>query len=327
LQGLKKYKKNPKGFTGRPQMPRYKQDLNKVTYEQGALGIRGLKENQIRLSQTDLILNIDCIKGEIVEVNILPKNNHFLIKVTYKITKTEFDLDFDKMAGIDLGLTNLMAVATNQADIPHLLVKGGALKSVNQFWNKIISKLKSQLPEGVFSSSQIQQLTETRTAKIEDILHKTSCYVVNWLIENRIGVLIIGKNDQWKDQLNLGKRNNQNFIQIPHARLIDLITYKFLQANGIVLTQEESYTSKASALDLDHLPKFKKGQKSPVLFSGKRIKRGLYRSSKGILINSDINGAINIIRKVVRNSLMVDLIVDKQFIRHCQKPNVISLVS
>jgi len=327
LKAINEYNKNPSKFKGRPSIPGYQKTLNKVVYERGALGTRGLKKDELRLSQTDIILNISSIKGEIVEASILPKKNKFIIKITYKEEITKNNLDFTKVAGMDLGLNNLVAVATNQADIPHILVKGGALKSINQFWNKTLGQLKSMLPKGVFSSPKIEQLTNKRNAKIDDILHKTSRYVVDWLVEHEIGILIIGKNEQWKDSINLGKRNNQNFVQIPHARLIDLITYKFEQANGIIVVQEESYTSKASALDLDDLPKFRNSSKTIVTFSGRRVKRGLYKSLQGILVNSDINGAINIIRKVVGDSLMVDLVADKQFIHHCRQPRAISLVS
>jgi len=320
LKGLKRYKKAPNSFTGRPKIPKYNKSLNVVAYEKGALGIKGLPKGQIRLSQTNIILDISHLKGDIVEAKIIPKKNKFLIKVTYKEDMTENNLDYNKIAGIDLGVNNLITVATNQADLSHVMVNGRGLKSINQYWNKKVSKLKSKLAKGVKSSKRIRNLTEKRNAKIDDYLHKASSKVVNWLIDNKVGTLVIGKNKQWKSRIKIGKRNNQNFVQIPHARLIELIIYKYEQQNGIVVTNEESYTSKASALDLDTLPK--RQLKKKQTFSGRRIKRGLYKTAKGLLINADINGALNIIRKVAKNSID-DLVEDAQFIHRCVTPKFI----
>lgn len=320
LKGLKRYKKAPNSFTGRPKMPKYNNSLNTVTYEKGALGTKGLEKGQICLSQTNIILDVSSLKGDIVEAKIIPKNNKFIIKVTYKEEMTENELDYNKIAGIDLGLNNLITVATNQADLPHVMVNGRGLKSINQYWNKQVSKLKSKLPKGVKSSKRIRSLTEKRNAKIDDSLHKASSKVVSWLIDNKVGTLVIGKNKQWKTKINIGKRNNQNFVQIPHTRLIELIIYKYEQQNGIVVTNEESYTSKASALDLDVLPKRKLKKKQ--IFSANRIKRGLYKTAKGLLINADVNGALNIIRKVAKNSID-DLVEDTQFIHRCVTPKFI----
>ncbi len=314
FKALKSYKKVSDAFTGRPKIPKYNKSVNTVTYEKGALGTRGLSKGQIRLSQTNIILDVSSLKGDIVEAKIIPKNNKFVIKVTYKEEMTENELDYNKIAGIDLGINNLITVATNQADLPHVMVNGRGLKSINQYWNKQVSKLKSKLPKGVKSSKRIRNLTEKRNAKIDDSLHKASSKIVKWLIDKKVGILIIGKNKQWKTKIKIGRRNNQNFVQIPHARLTELIIYKYEQQNGIVVTNEESYTSKASALDLDVLPKRKLKKKQ--IFSGLRLKRGLYKTAKGLLINADVNGALNIIRKVAKNSID-DLVEDAQFIHHC----------
>jgi IS605 OrfB family transposase len=181
------------------------------------------------------------------------------------------------------------------------------------------AKLQSKLKKGVFNSHQIRRLTEKRNNQADTYLHVASRTVVDWLVANNIGTLIIGKNSQWKSGINIGKRNNQNFVQIPHTRLIELIQYKFEQENGIVVVNEESYTSKASALDLDEIPTFSKRKNQKTEFSGKRVKRGLYKTLQGLLINADLNGALNIIRKVAKNSLD-DLVSDKQFIHHCATP-------
>ncbi len=324
LKALKEYKKNPGKFTGKPRLPKYNKSMNVVTYEQGALGTRGLAENQISLSKTNIILETSLIEGEVKEVKIIPKKSRFLIKVTYAEEMKSNKLDYNKIAGIDLGLNNLMSVATNQADIQPIMVNGRPLKSINRRWNKQKAKLQSKLKKGVFNSHKIKKLAEKRNNQVDTYLHIASRSVVNWLVENNIGTLIIGKNSQWKTGIKIGKRNNQNFVQIPHTRLIKLVKYKFEQENGIAVVNEESYTSKASALDKDNIPKFSKYRKQTPKLSGKRVKRGLYKTLKGLLINADINGALNIIRKVAKNSLD-DLVSDKQFIHHCATPKFLQL--
>ena len=324
LQGLKKYKKNASQFTGRPKIPKYNQSMNMVTYEKGALGTRGLKKNQLRLSQTNIILDTSIIKGEVKEVKIIPRNGLFLIKATYVEEMKDNILNYSKMAGLDLGLNNLMTVASNQADIQPIMVNGSALKSINHHWNKQKAKLQSKLKKGCFVSRKINQLTENRNNKVDTYLHIASRKVVDWLVKNDIGTLMIGKNSQWKTGIKIGKRNNQNFVQLPHTKLINLIKYKFEQENGIVVINEESYTSKASALDKDELPTFSKSRKKSPQFSGKRIKRGLYKTLRGFKINADVNGALNIIRKVAKNSID-DLVSDEQFIHNCATPKFLKL--
>jgi len=324
LIGLKAYKKQPDLFNGRPKIPKYNKTVNVVTYEKGALGSRGLAKNKRRLSKTNIIVDISIIEGDVKEIKIIPQKGKFIIKAIYTDEMKNNKLDYNKIAGIDLGLNNLMSVATNQADIQPIMVNGRPLKSINRGWNKQKAKLQSKLNKGVFNSHKIRQLTEKRNNKVETYLHIASRSIVDWLVKNDIGTLIIGKNAQWKTGIKIGKRNNQNFVCVPHTRLINLIKYKFEQQNGIVIIHEESYTSKVSALDKDNIPKFSKCRKQTPKFSGKRVKRGLYKTLKGLLINADVNGALNIIRKVAKNSLD-DLVWDKQFIHHCATPKFLQL--
>lgn len=150
------------------------------------------------------------------------------------------------------------------------------------------------LPNNQFTSKKIASITCNRNQYVENYLHQTSRIVVELLNKYQIGTLIIGKNDNWKQNLNIGKRNNQSFTQIPHAKLIEKITYK-CQLEGIkVIITEESYTSKTSALDLETPVKHSK-------YKGRRVKRGLFKSSNGTWLNADINGATQIIRKVFPN--------------------------
>jgi IS605 OrfB family transposase len=205
------------------------------------------------------------------------------------------------VASIDLGLNNLVALTSNQPGFTPLLINGRPLKSINQFYNKRKAQLQSQVKRGRKTSSRIQRLTRWINQKVDNYLHHTSRLIVDLLIAKQIETLVIGKNVQWKTEIDLGKQTNQNFVSIPHARLIEMLEYKSRLVGIKVRVQEESYTSQSNFLGLDPIPVYGKTDKDAV-FSGKRIKRGLYKTSAGQLINSDINGSYNILRKAIPNA-------------------------
>lgn len=258
----------------------------------------------------------------------MPKGNCFVIEIIYDESKVEKEggfcllLDKSRKAGIDLGINNLIAIATDQQGVRPALINGKALKSINASYNKRVAKLRSH---GQYS--HIQAVTNKRHRRIKDLLHRASNKVISYCVENDIGTLVIGHNKNWKQDINIGKVNNQKFVNIPHSILISQIQYKSYKSGIEAIIQEESYTSKASALDNDHLPVY--GEKSnnvlPV-FSGKRTRRGLYKSKSGIL-NADVNGSLNILRKVtgdalalackgyVSNPMMIELIPKRFIIR------------
>jgi IS605 OrfB family transposase len=185
---------------------------------------------------------------------------------------------------------NNLAVCTSNQALKPIILNGRPLKSINQFYNKKRAEMQSKL-QNKFTSKKISKLTFKRNNKIQDFIHKSSRLIVNYCIENEIDTIIIGKNDNWKQNINIGKQNNQNFVSIPHAKFINLIQYK-AQLEGIkVILTEESYTSKCSSLDLEKVCKHE-------TYKGTRIKRGLFQSSNK-LINADVNGSLNIMRKVV----------------------------
>jgi putative transposase len=193
---------------------------------------------------------------------------------------------------MDLGLNNLGTVGSNV--VKPFIINGKPLKSINQFYNKRVSNLKSKLTNGKKTSKRIKSLTDKRNNKIKDYLHKASTILVNQLVSNDLNTLIIGNNKGWKQDINIGKRNNQSFVQIPYSTFIKMIEYKCKLVGINVLITEESYTSKCSFLDSEDIKKQKE-------YKGKRIKRGLFKSSEGVLINADVNGSLNILRKVVGN--------------------------
>ena len=195
----------------------------------------------------------------------------------------------------------MVALASNQSGFIPLLINGRPLKSINQFYNKRSSRLQSHLKGNRRTSPRIKRLTRWINQKVDNYLHHASRQIIDLLTAKQIGTLVIGKNAQWKTEIDLGKQTNQNFVSIPHSRLIEMLEYKARLVGIQVIVQEESYTSRANFLGLDSIPVYGKTEKEPV-FTGKRIKRGLYKTSFGQLINSDVNASYNILRKAIPNA-------------------------
>ncbi|GHO96075.1 hypothetical protein KSF_061230 [Reticulibacter mediterranei] len=212
-------------------------------------------------------------------------------------------------AGIDIGMNNLVALTSNQPGFVPVLVNGRPMKSINQYYNKKKAELQSKLGH-TGTTKRMERLTNTRNRRIDHYMHTTSRWIVDDLVAHGIGTLVIGKNDGWKQEANMGKRTNQNFVPIPHARFIQMLTYKAELAGITVIITEESYTSRASFLDRDEMPVYDPTRKEKPKFSGKRIERGLYRAADGTLINADCNGSYNITRKVAPNAFGLEGVED-----------------
>ncbi len=214
-----------------------------------------------------------------------------MVEIIYDKEPEKHELNYKSVAGIDIGLDNLATVTSNLKGVNPVLVNGRPLKALNQYFNKKRAKLQSQLKGKAQSSKGIETLTHKRNCKITNYLHNASRYVVNFLLKHKISKLVIGKNEGWKQKINLGGRNNQNFVSIPHASFIKMLMYKCKLAGISVLVTEESYTSKCSFLDNEPIQKHEK-------YQGRRLKRGLFQTYEGKLINADVNGSLNIIKKV-----------------------------
>ena len=251
-----------------------------------------MKKGFILLSGTKI--KIKTKQKDIQQVRVVPKIGYYVIEVIYnKQEVINEKLDKNKIAGIDLGLDNLAAITSNQNGLKPLLINGRPLKSMNQFYNKKKAKLQSFV--GDKSSNKLIELNNKRNRKIDNYLHNASRYIVNYFIENGFGTVVIGKNKQWKTEINIGKVNNQSFVNIPHARFIEMIQYKCKLVGIEVLITEESYTSKCSFIDFESLNKHDN-------YLGKRKYRGLFISKDKIKINADCNGSGNIIRKEFPNA-------------------------
>ncbi len=250
------------------------------------------EDNNLIICKSSLNLKIPTKVENPQQIRIVPKTGCYLIEVVYEIKENKIKQN-QRVAAIDLGLNNLATVVTNDGDNP-ILISGGKIKSINQYYNKITSKKKALLPYNVFTSKSLDRLWLKRNNKISYEIHKITKFLANYFDERDVSKVIIGNNSGWKNGINLGKRNNQNFVNIPYSKFINQLTYKCQLLGITVITREESYTSKASFLDYDEIPNYKDEIKPK--FSGKRIKRGLYKSITR-KINADVNGAYNIMVK------------------------------
>lgn len=291
FKSIKDYSKNNSKYKGRPRLPFYKHKTtgrNVLIYTSQAISKKELKKGFIKLSGSGI--KVRTKQTDIRQVRVVPRKDSYVIEVLYNREVKENDLNKEDFISIDLGLNNLATITSNKG-IKSTIINGRVLKSFNQYYNKVKAKLQSYVGDKG-TSNRISKLTQKRNNKISDYLHKSSKYVIDMCLLNKIGKIIIGHNKQWKDSIEIGSINNQKFVSIPHSKFIDLIKYKSeLQGIEVVVT-EESYTSKCSFIDNESLSKQE-------VYKGKRVKRGLFRSELGFKINADINGALNIARKVI----------------------------
>ncbi len=293
------YNKDPSKFLGRPKLPKYKhktEGRNILVYTIQAISKTGLKRGLIQPSL--LPIEVHTKQKDIDQVRIVPRKGFYVVEVVHEKAVKQSPVNPAWYAGIDIGMNNLVALTSNKPGFQSVLVNGRPVKSVNQFYNKRKADLQKQFGH-TGTTQRMERMMNKRNRRIDHYMHTASKRIVDLLVKEGIGVLCIGKNDTWKQEANMGKRTNQHFVQIPHARFIAMLTYKAQLVGIRVEVTEESYTSRASLLDLDPLPvRDPNNDDEKHTFSGKRVKRGLYRATNGRYINADINGAGNIIRKV-----------------------------
>src|SRR5258708_6332939 len=296
------YEEDPSKFTGRPRLPKYKHKLegrNILVYTVQALSKPGIRDGLIRPS--GLPITIETEHTVVDQVRIVPRNSYYVVEVIYTKEPVQANVDPSFCVAIDLGVTNLAAITANRAGWVPRLVNGRPIKACNQWYNKRMKELKMCLPkedrEGV--TKQMERITNARNRRINHYLHAASKRIIDFLAKEGVGTIIVGKNPLWKQETGMGRRNNQNFVQIPHARFIDILTYKAELVGIQVEVREESYTSKASFVDLDPIPTYTPNDEEEHIFSGKRFGRRnrLYRTKDGRKICADVNGSYNILRK------------------------------
>lgn len=290
-QNMKSFFKAIKVKNNKPRLPKYL-DKTKgrflVTYTNQAISKTELTKGYISLSKTKI--RIKTKVQNVQQVRIVPQNNIIIVEILYKVDCKVNKSNVKKYCGVDFGLNNLMSCGFSE--VRPMIVNGRPLKSINQHYNKKKAKLQSLLKNNKHTSNRISNLTIKRNNRINNYLHKASRIFINYLVSNDITDVVIGYNKEWKQGINIGRKNNQNFVNIPYYKLLNMITYKCELLGITVHITEESYTSKCSFLDNEDVCKHKE-------YKGKRIKRGLFQSSDGRLINADINGALNILKKVI----------------------------
>jgi putative transposase len=291
------WKKDPSQFLGCPKLPGYKDKQtgrNLLIYDIQALSAPALRRGEIVPSQLGVTIATRQIR--LKQVRIAPRKGHYVVEVVYERNVVQAKVNRALCVGVDIGLNNLATIASDKAGFIPRIVNGRPVKSINQFYNKRMAELQSRLRHPG-TTAQMERVTAHRTRQIEHYLHTASRRIIDLLVVEGIGTLVIGKNPLWKQEAHLGRRGNRNFVSVPHARFIEMLRYKALLVGIQVHITEESYTSKASFLDADPLPVY--GANDAPVFSGRRVKRGLYRSGAGRHINADVNGAYNIIRKAL----------------------------
>lgn len=307
----KLYKKNPSSLSGKPKLPRYaKKNGRKVTSITNQDAVIYSKEDggqELKLPKTKLRFDLGKapIQGKLSEVRVIPRGVGYVLELVCLVPNDEVSITKEtarNIVAIDLGVNNF-ATLTNNIGLEPIIIKGGILKAKNQWYNKqrahyygVLRQGKSP-KEGPFTSKRLIQMDIKRQRFMKDFFHKVSKQIINYCVDNDIDTLVIGKNNGWKTHVEMRKSDKQNFTNIPYNSFINILEYKAKQAGILFIINEESYTSKASFLDGDTIPTY--GEETmPLAFSGKRIKRGLYQSSNGTLINADVNGSANILRKV-----------------------------
>ena len=301
-------------YNGKIKLPNY---LDKDGFTTLVIGFVRLKDdmlivpysNSFRKAHEEITIKLPSVLKDkkIKEIRIIPKQHsrYFEIQYTYEVKEIQRELNENNVLGIDLGIDNLCTCVTNNG--ASFIIDGRKLKSINQYYNKINAKLQGIKDKQKIKRTTLRQkrITRKRNNRINDYLSKAARTIVNYCLNNDIGKLVLGYNEDFQRNSNIGSINNQNFVNIPYGKLRDKLIY-LCKLYGIEFKlQEESYTSKASFFDGDEIPIYDKENLQEYIFSGKRIKRGLYQTSVGKLINADCNGALNILRK----SKVVDLSV------------------
>lgn len=299
IREKKDYEKNPSKYKARPKLPRYKKGKkqNMLVFTTSACRI---KDGYIYFAKNiTKPIKTNIGDSKLCQVRIIPQATCYVIEVIYEKKEIDLRLNKSNILSIDLGLNNL-CTCINNAGIRPFIINGKIIKSFNRWYNKKRAKWMSFIKDKG-TSKRLKWLNNRRNFWIEDKIHKISRWIINFCINHNIGTIVIGLNKGWKQKVELGKRLNQKFVEIPFSKLINKIIYKGRFVGIDVQTIEESYTSKVDHLAFESLRKHD-------IYLGKRKKRGLFQSSTNKLINADVNGAIGIGRKVFGDSYVSKII-------------------
>lgn len=296
FKAIKKYAEDSSKFKGKPKPPLYKKSDDRFVakftnqnckYKNGYIIFPKIF-NKFYLKTK--------INGTLKEIRMIPDSNkRYILEIVYEKVIVDKKDENERYIGIDLGLNNLATISSNV--MSSVIINGKGLKSINQFYNKTIAYYQfiAKKVNNTYRTKRLNRITNKRNNKINDYIHKASRKIVDMCIDNNINTIIIGYNEEWKDEINIGNVNNQNFVSIPFLEFVKKIEYKAEEYGISVIRTEESYTSGTSFLD-NELPNKDFYNKS------RRIKRGLFKSNSGRLINADVNASLQIIKKVAPNT-------------------------
>lgn len=299
FRSIRDWKEHPEKYLGMPKLPKYlKKDgrfpwmipNNQLVYdyEKGTVYIRNRLLN-------DYKWKCRCL-GRIIQVRFIPRSSCYVMEIVYEVEIPNAKIETNRIASVDLGVDNLVTM-TNNIGLNPIIINGKGVKSTNQYYNKRLAKEKSLLKirHNKDWSNKLDTITFKRHRRIKNYMHNTSSYIVKWCVENEIDTLVVGENKEWKQNVFMGKENNQKFMVIPYQMLLQQLKYKCENVGIKYIETEESYSSGTSFLDGEN-PIKQNYDKS------RRIERGLFKSNTGLLINSDVNGSLQIMMKVFPNA-------------------------
>jgi len=300
FKSVRDWKEHSKKYFGCPRPPKYKKKKGEYTITFTNQQCR-IKEGRLHFPKKVAMPPIKTrLKNSLRCVRIIPKGIYYILEIVYEKIGENLNLDKKRVVGIDLGLINIVTVVNN-AGLKPFVVKGGVVKSINQFYNKQLAKYKSiKAKQGYeFETKKLLTFTRKRNNKINDAFHKISRNVINYCVENNFGTIVLGYNKTWKQNIKIGHINNQNFVQVPFLKLLKQIQYKSELVGIDVIKEKESFTSKCSFLDGETVLRRRH-------YAGTRFTRGLFKTKSGVIINADVNAGYNIIKKAVPNAVSAD---------------------
>ena len=300
FNAMKEWHTNPGKFLGRPRPPRYKKKDGEylVVFTNQQCRIKGGYVHFPKKAKLPAVKT--RLSDQTCHVRIIPRGIYYVVEIIHEQLEVNLGLNTGRIAGIDLGLTNVVTIVNN-AGLKPVIIKGGIVKSINQFYNKRTATYRSLKDKTgmTFETNRLKKLARTRSNRLDDVFHKISRKVIDYCIALDLGTVVIGYNPTWKQGITIGKVNTQNFVQVPFFKLIHMIRYK-AELRGIeVILVNEAYTPKCIFLDDEPIERRER-------YCGHRVSRGIFMSQCKTRINADVNAACNIVKKAFPNAISAD---------------------
>ena len=298
---IKDWSKHKEKYLGKPRLPKYLKKDGRFNWM--------IPNNQLHYNYEKSTIHISnrllndydwkcrCL-GRPIQVRFIPRGSCYVMEIVYEIELPDTkEVASKRIVSIDLGVNNLVTM-TNNIGLNPIIINGKGIKSINQYYNKRLASEKSLLKirHGKGWSRKLDMISFKRYQRIKNYMHNISAYIIKWCVANNIDTLVVGKNKEWKQESKMNAKSNQNFISIPYNMLLLQLQYKCKNAGIKYIETEESYTSGTSFLDNEEPMKYNYDK-------SRRVQRGLFKSNNGLLINSDVNGSLQIMKKVFPNAI------------------------